>query len=502
MRHLSLRFYLLICLICACLLWMLSPALAQSAPWRLWLYDDAGTLVQVQADGQIIMALMPPPLPDTVYTSGLRLNANGDRVAYMVSDTSGTRARVVVLDLITGDFLLDYLIPDAIPADAGELWLNNMLFNSSDTALALAYPLARSGWEIVVLELGSGNLIFRTGPDTPAALAQIGPDAASRLPILQTYNNAEVDFSLISRQPAEGEILSSFRWNALTGAINPNGAFPHWAPSILRGTGEAISPVYDDRFEGPPTQRNSVHVYDPQQLTRFPVYTSPGVDIDAAYFVEGGRRMLLRQRMNAQQAWQYVLVARGGDIAANPAIDPLAADAVLGTPDGFVYTQLDSSGHSLLIQVLGAGQIQAAPLWRSSEAALYRPVWQGPPAADAALALGPWIQLGAPVNSAPVFAPADLGSEAFVAPGGAGVLRVGGIATINTSGGDRLNMRSGPGIAFSRVARLGQGTRVTLMEGPVAGDGLAWWRIRIADGTEGWVVQSADGLDTLLPGSP
>lgn len=81
----------------------------------------------------------------------------------------------------------------------------------------------------------------------------------------------------------------------------------------------------------------------------------------------------------------------------------------------------------------------------------------------------------------------------------AATLQAGGTALIQTTGGDVLNVRGGPGRGFSVVTRLPGGTPVSLLEGPQDADGFRWWRIRTADGIEGWVVDEVDDAQTLVP---
>lgn len=81
----------------------------------------------------------------------------------------------------------------------------------------------------------------------------------------------------------------------------------------------------------------------------------------------------------------------------------------------------------------------------------------------------------------------------------AATLQAGGTALIQTTGGNVLNVRGGPGRDFSVVARLPGGTRVSILEGPQDADGFRWWRIRTADGIEGWVVDEVDDVQTLVP---
>jgi hypothetical protein len=64
---------------------------------------------------------------------------------------------------------------------------------------------------------------------------------------------------------------------------------------------------------------------------------------------------------------------------------------------------------------------------------------------------------------------------------------------------DMLSVRTSAGIQNAILERLADGTIVTLLAGPVEADGYLWWRVRTPRGTNGWVVESADGIQTLIP---
>ena len=70
----------------------------------------------------------------------------------------------------------------------------------------------------------------------------------------------------------------------------------------------------------------------------------------------------------------------------------------------------------------------------------------------------------------------------------AGGLTVGGTAWVQKAGGQSLRLRDRPGLQSNAFAGLAPGTQMTLLEGPVQDDGYPWWRIRAADGREGWVA--------------
>ncbi len=76
-------------------------------------------------------------------------------------------------------------------------------------------------------------------------------------------------------------------------------------------------------------------------------------------------------------------------------------------------------------------------------------------------------------------------------------------ATVYTTEGDRLMLRSGPGRGFAVLEQLPMDAVVTLLDGPQWTGAFTWWRVRAPDGQEGWVVESVYDrgmlIRTLLP---
>jgi len=60
------------------------------------------------------------------------------------------------------------------------------------------------------------------------------------------------------------------------------------------------------------------------------------------------------------------------------------------------------------------------------------------------------------------------------------------IVTLQADRNGNINIRSGPGNDFKLVARVPSGTAAFVVDAPF---GLAWTRIRLEDGTEGWVLR-------------
>jgi WD40 repeat protein len=79
------------------------------------------------------------------------------------------------------------------------------------------------------------------------------------------------------------------------------------------------------------------------------------------------------------------------------------------------------------------------------------------------------------------------------------VLTIGGPATIQVTGDETLNFRDVPGVGGTVLGVLSNETPVTVLEGPQSVDDYTWWRVETPTGAQGWVVESADGVQTLVP---
>jgi uncharacterized protein YgiM (DUF1202 family) len=64
---------------------------------------------------------------------------------------------------------------------------------------------------------------------------------------------------------------------------------------------------------------------------------------------------------------------------------------------------------------------------------------------------------------------------------------------------DGLRLRSGPGVSFGELEKMPSGTIVTVIDGPAYSGGYTWWFVRSPSGREGWAVEAADGIQTLVP---
>lgn len=73
-------------------------------------------------------------------------------------------------------------------------------------------------------------------------------------------------------------------------------------------------------------------------------------------------------------------------------------------------------------------------------------------------------------------------------------VRIGEKARVCTKS-DNLKVRAGPGKSNDTLRRIPPGTKILIIDGPICSDNMAWWEIRLDDGTEGWVAEGGDQTD-------
>jgi hypothetical protein len=88
-----------------------------------------------------------------------------------------------------------------------------------------------------------------------------------------------------------------------------------------------------------------------------------------------------------------------------------------------------------------------------------------------------------------VTAGAVLTESATVPAEPTGPIAVGATAEIANTESQGANLRGAASTSAEIVQLLGEGTRLTVLEGPTSADGFEWWRVQVADSeTAGWVA--------------
>jgi len=499
----------------------ISPTGAQdAASWSVWVYDaSSGHAVQVDDAGTIRNDLTLP-VPDAYapesyrYSLGMAVSDDGTRLAYRLRglDTDGfALVTVMVYDALTGEVLLQYNPPIAPNADSFDIAPTVRLFSDNGGALAYAYATGDSAetqvWQMIVLDVFTGELTATlASSDEVIAVQDFGlQETPFLLPSIHNYSGTQVDFTLFPYETGLNLPTDSFQWNVISGRVVLAQRYPTITSDVLMNTGEAVLPTVDERVaydDSYVPYLNALHVFRPDLGGRVPFFATTTVDIFDAFFVQNGERVALvgDSLLDFSQVW--LLIDRDG---ASRVLTNIRAqnDVLTHTPDGFAYI-IAGESPVLTHARTRTTDIEQTPLWIGRAGGDYSPVWSSPPT-DANY--GAWAQLAPPIFAAQTILGTDDGQGGGVTPdqvqqpqgNPSGVLTVQGVAIINTTGGDRLNMRASPALTGEIIARVESGARVVIVDGPRASDGFVWWQVRLTTGLTGWVVERADDVDTLIP---
>ncbi len=508
----TLRWWLICWL--ASLFFAVIPAQA-SSPWTVWLYTQAtGRLRLIDQSGTLVRdfrlplpAADPARLPNTV-----AIAHNGRAAAYVVRTLDDTPT-VVVLDLVTQMVITSVTLPPGANVSL-EFYGTPHVFSENDTQLAFGYgsSTGSGSWRVVVLDLATGGS-FTFGSDSPSAITLGLGDNPFLVPIVRSYRGAEVAFTML---PIPSDALGgpTFIWDTVRSVVQPSVAYSTLSDDTLLMTGETITIVSDTRFgfsssleTFPMMQFNAVWVYEPS-VGAFPFVADTDFSFGMPRFIQNGERVAVTGQ-RADGLYETRVYERSGGIVGAAGI---AINSLQGVFDGFVFTTSDptlvspASGSALYFSNTrtGLGALVGVLIWESEPDEAAQIVWTSdnftvgpsdPPA---------WAVLAAPINhpDEPLTALGAPPSDVYMPPtlaAAPGALAPGADALINTTEGDRLRLRAGPGLSFAVIAELADDTRVLILEGPQSANGFVWWRIRLADGTSGWVVESADGIRTLVP---
>jgi hypothetical protein len=511
-RHLMIkRVLLLIGLFLPALL----PAHAQDATWVAWLYNSAdGRMTQVDSTGAVLdNIVLPMPAGFDRYPQKVAVGHGGTPFAYVVFNSSTFQGALVITE--GAQLLSSYNLPLTF-ADSTEFVADETIYNEDNSALALGYSLEGGGWGVLVYDVGAGTVMASIRHDDPLVTV-LGLDAGFGLtPVPRRFAGRQVTFTMVQAGTEGAAEYNSYNWNIDTGALTQNVMYPGLDSDTFPPTGEVVMSLPDDRLPNDNAaftffQSNSLHIYEPISGSRFPFYNAPNASLSAPQFIQNGELVLFDSADVADQfAWG--VVGRDGILVGTlpPAVSLIDTE---GVGDGFLYTTDTFSIDSLTLVYVNTrdGLDGGTTVWTSPPGA--RPIiaWAGDTLIRAQAVYEPWAQLappvyapGADVQIAPApdaVSPADVTAPP---PAFSRFLTIGGLATVNTTDGDKLNVRFSPGTEYQIVTRLEDGERVTLLAGPQSADGFTWWKIRTAAGIEGWVVESVqDGnirLQTLIPG--
>jgi hypothetical protein len=495
------RFVVMIVLILAGVVWALPgddlhPAEAGGS-WSAWLYNsDSGRLVHAFPDGAPPTEI-PFPLPPgvTTYPWSVTISRDGAYLAACYTDTTGS-ASVQVYDIYDNVFLGSYF-PAGPIIDCG---LSRYSFSEDGSQLAVGvmnhYPDpadTRPEWQLIVMDTFSGAVLYEIASNSPS-ITSLGVDVSGSLPLVSTFQMRTgtfpglISFKAVRWGTEPWPEYDPLVWQLDTGGVTVVGPYGKSSLDLLLPNGEAIWIEENDAYpkgflEGPGYLFNVV-MYSNKAGDLFPIFTDGSV-LYRATFIDDGRKVAVQTYSGVEQ-WKYV--DRSGATGSLPG--DIKTWQLYGTLDGYAFLNSDTGpggAPELRYHRFNAsGGIDAFIAWNGAPGEYWQLIWVNPLTGGAGLPPFPAISGGTPPSP------------------GSGTLTVGGAAVVQTTEGDMLRVRTGPGTSFGVSFQVPNGTRVSILEGPVtSADGLIWWRIDAPGRGTGWAVEGVMDrgvyLQTLVP---
>lgn len=498
--------------------------------WSAWLYNDmTGQLARVHPDGTVETYEFPLPFGVSSLPYAFAFTRDGDRMAVCLTDDAGMTS-VRVYDIRAALYRGVYEAPGMVQG----CWLEQYSFSENGALLAVGlfnhYPDPadpRPEWELIVMNSETGAVIERLTARDPQ-IAALGIDIRGTIPAVVTFEPqtpafpGEIAFMPVLYGTEGMQEYHSLIWRLDDGTVRAGGYHGKGGLDLLLPTGEFLFlDLYDflptGRLEGPGYLYNVV-LYGGPSGDPYPVYHGGEAVLGSPTFIDGGRRMAV-YRYSPPGPPDWLMINRDGTSAPLP----ISAEAyrVWGLPDGYLYLtdraptpEAPALYHA---RFLPDNSITTTELWRGVLGDFWRVVWVTSLAAPDGLApFEPFPLLGEPpvmtptatlppaippTATLPPAIPLTPTLPPVVPPPGLGV---GGTALVQTTEGDTLRARTGPGLGYAVAFLMPNGTLVTLREGPVAADGYSWWRVEAPDGRSGWAVDGvpeglSGWLQTLVP---
>jgi uncharacterized protein YgiM (DUF1202 family) len=475
--------FLLLCL-------SISTTLYAQSEWSAWLLTmEDGRLTRVDQNGFVEDFILPLPPGfdsydfDSVYQ--VNIAPDGIYMAYTARNSQTAARQLLIYHHELKAVVATYDLT-GVGADSAA----TPLFSDDSSELVIGYSLT-DGWEILIIDVATFNIVTDLRFDDPQ-IAQAGiPNTDEMFPSIQWYHDDELAFTLVNSDMSFDFVSVGYIWNTVDGSITPADVDTLYPP-----TGERVAAVYDASIPSNSQyvkMANTLQAYSPSDGQSYTFYADPGGWLIAPRFVGNGAYVSFLHYKEGED-WQWQIVDREGSLVK--VFEPEVTD-VEGTADGYLYvretgsaalyyapldgtrvvpegTLVYDSGDDLSLYIVWVGNFGGFPMFTAQSYA----AWGGKTTQDTD-------------NGQVVVAVTPTPDET--------VLREGVTAIVNTTSGDSLNMRTDAGTAYQIRKKLPRGTEVIVVEGPVEAEGFNWWKVREADGTEGWVVDYADGVLTLVP---
>ena len=505
---------------------------AGGTAWQAWLYDETtGDMFNVASDSVVYAEVTLPSLAGEEFPRTVAVSPDGSYAAYVMTNTVTQAKRLIIFDLWNTVELYSYVIPNSDQIETVTS-LNSRahqyMFNE-DQRFAFSYH--QDGfWEMQIIDFVSANPQIIASIDSNHPMNQIieaNTSTVFPLPSIENFSGLKVHFKIIPLY-TDGFYRESYVWDLASNGA-PDGIFLPDATYSGVGTAtfnrtEVITsdhvptlPNREEEYIGIYSQVNALLVYDPLLSGYTPFYNNADYSHSLLRFIQNGTRIFtLASHIvwdeNDRPVYEWHIVNRDGSLAGVMPEITTWDSAIYGVGEGFLYTadipdvtpflthqvqQIDSSV-LMFVDTLNnpVGADVGSVIYVAAPNTHPKIVWAKDNLADTRTPPGEWANaFDAPQPITPTSPPPptlDTGNTAE--------LVIGGAATINTTEGDRANVRQSPSLNAQILTALPKGELVTIMSGPFTGSGLQWWQIQTNIGLLGYVVEEVDDVQVLIPG--
>jgi hypothetical protein len=342
-----------------------SIVLSQNAgqDWTAWIasiIDERPVVLGISSDG-LVVSQVSPPMPEDGGRTGIRgLSRSGHYLAYSVYDSETFQLlTIAVYDTENEQVVVSYPISDPNTWDNG-----SATFNEEETHFAFSYNLydpemgnSPDGWRLLVFDLDTAELTHELTPAAEDNESENRPTCRGCTPLIRRFASDEVIFHLTNREIED--FARPYLWDLRGNIFSPAPAYNYFWFDIFPPTNEVAYARYDERFL-PADQHivsehgieyfyapNSLWVSTTPQDEGIPIYADSEFWTMKPIFIQNGERLLFEgyPREGEYSDYRFMVIERDGiQVGEYPPQGMYARDdRFVGTPDGFVQFQAETS---------------------------------------------------------------------------------------------------------------------------------------------------------------